>query len=67
MPWNVIIPAAVVALVAVVWVLRRRTTRSGFGSMPDVGQPPADAEPIAEPRLQDIGAGSYELPLEDDE
>ena len=67
MPWNLIIPAGVVALVGVAWALRRRSSRSSLGSMPEVGQPPADAEPIAEPRLQDIGAGSYELPLEDDE
>jgi hypothetical protein len=33
--------------------------------MPDVGQPPEDAEPMIEPRLQDIGSGSYELPLSD--
>jgi hypothetical protein len=31
--------------------------------MPEVGQPPEDAEPIAEPRMQDIGFGSYDLPL----
>jgi hypothetical protein len=31
--------------------------------MPQVGQPPTDAEPIVEPRLQDIGSGSYDLPL----
>jgi hypothetical protein len=67
MPWNVIIPAGAVAVAALAWVFRQRQSRSSLESMPDVGQPPADAEPIVEPRLQDIGAGSYELPLEDDD
>ena len=31
--------------------------------MPDVGQPPENAEPMVEPRMQDIGSGSYELPF----
>ena len=66
MPWNVIIPAGVVAVVALAWVFRRRQSPSSLESMTDVGQPPADAEPIAEPRLQDIGSGSYDLLLPND-
>jgi hypothetical protein len=47
------------------WLFRRRQLRSSREPMPEVGQPPADAEPIVEPRMQDIGFGSYELPLSD--
>jgi hypothetical protein len=54
MPWNVRS-----------W-FRRRRPQSSLDAMPDVGQPPADAEPVVEPRLQDIGAGSYDLPLPTD-
>jgi hypothetical protein len=66
MPWNVVIPTGVVVLVVVAWLFRRRQSPSGGDAMPEVGQPPADAEPVAEPRLQDIGAGSYDLPLPTD-
>ena len=45
------------------WLFRRRRAHSGLEPMAEVGQPPADAEPIVEPRMQDIGSGSYELPL----
>ena len=48
------------------WLFRRRQP-STADDLPDVGQPPEDAEPMVEPRLQDIGSGSYELPLPDDD
>lgn len=66
MLWNVIIPAVGIALIVVGWLFRRRQSPSTLDAMPEVGQPPADAEPMVEPRLQDIGSGSYELPLPDD-
>ena len=47
------------------WLFRRRQP-STADDLPEVGQPPDGAEPMIEPRLQDIGSGSYELPLEDD-
>jgi hypothetical protein len=48
------------------WPFRRRQP-STIDPTPDVGQPPEDAEAMIEPRLQDIGSGSYELPLSDDD
>jgi hypothetical protein len=55
MPWNVR------------WPFARPRPRDDADRLPDVGQPPDDAEPMAEAHLQDIGSGSYELRLEDDE
>jgi hypothetical protein len=63
MPWNVIIAVGAVALIVVGWISRRRRPPSSLDGIPHVGQPPADARPIVEPRLEDIGWGSYELPL----
>ena len=54
--------SAFVLLVAA-WLFRRRRPQSTLDAMPDVGQPPADAKPMVEPRMQDIGFASYELPL----
>lgn len=65
MPWNLIVTGGGVALLLAVWLFQRRRPRSTFGTMPDVGQPPNDAEPMVEPRMQDIGSGSHELPLSD--
>jgi len=47
------------------WLFRRRQP-SKRDDLPEVGQPPEGAEPMIEPRLQDIGFGSYELPLSGD-
>ena len=65
MPWQWILVggAVMLLLVAGLWQLRR--PRSATGSFPDVGQPPQDAKPMVEPRLQDIGSGTYELPFPD--
>ena len=69
MPWEIILVAVVpilcLVLAARLWQLRG--PRSRTGRYPDVGQPPEGAEPMIEPRLQDIGSGSYELPLSDPE
>lgn len=65
MPWNLILPAGTLAILLLAWLFRRRQ-RSTSETMPDVGQPPPGAGPIIEPRLQDIGSGSYELPLSDE-
>lgn len=48
------------------WLFRRRQP-STTDDLREVGQPPDGAEPMIEPRLQDIGFGSYELPLSDDD
>ena len=63
MPWNVVLPGGVVVLLAAAWLFRRRRAPSALDAMPDVGQPSRDAEPMVEPRMQDIGSGSYELPF----
>lgn len=63
MPWNVILPGGALALLMAAWLFRRRRPPSILDTMPDVGQPPPDAEPMLEPRLQDIGFASYELPF----
>lgn len=63
MPWNLIVTGGGIALLLVAWLFRRRHSPSTVGTLPDVGQPPEDAEPIVEPRMQDIGFASYELPL----
>lgn len=63
MPWNLIVSGLALALVATAWLFRRRPRRTLEGPMPDVGRPPGDAEPVAIPRMQDIGSASYELPL----
>jgi hypothetical protein len=55
MPWNLR------------WPFARRGARADLDSLPDVGKPPDDAEPVVEPHLQDIGSASYELRLEEDE
>jgi len=49
------------------WPFVRRGAPSNRGTLPEVGQPPDDAQPVAEPQLQDIGSASYELRLADDE
>jgi hypothetical protein len=48
-----------------VYLIRKRWPSAG--PIADVGQPPKDAEPMVEPRLQDIGFATYELPLSDPE
>jgi hypothetical protein len=63
MPWELIIigVAGVLLLGAGVRLIRQRFSEGG--PVPDVGQPPEGAEPMVEPRMQDIGFASYELPL----
>ena len=63
MPWNVMLTGGALALLVAAWLFRRRRPPSTLDVLPDVGQPPEGAEPIVEPRLQDIGSGSYEMPL----
>jgi hypothetical protein len=63
MPWNVVLPGAAVVLLAAAWLFRRRRPPSALDAMPDVGQPPENAEPMVQPRMQDIGSGSYDLPF----
>jgi hypothetical protein len=48
------------------WLFRRRQPSKPVG-LPEVGQPPEGAKPMIEPHLQDIGLGSYELPLSEDD
>jgi hypothetical protein len=62
MPWNLIVTGGALVLLLAAWLFRRRQP-SSIGPMPNVGQPPEDAEPMVEPRLQDIGSATYELPL----
>jgi hypothetical protein len=63
MPWEMILSAGLLVLL-IAWRARRlQRPRPRSGSLPDVGQPPRDAKPMIEPRLQDIGFGTYELPL----
>jgi hypothetical protein len=59
------IVGVVVLLAAAVYLVRKRWPPAG--PVEDVGQPPDGAEPIAQPRLQDIGFATYELPLPDPE
>jgi hypothetical protein len=63
MPWNVMLTGGALALLVAAWLFRRRRPPSTVDSMPDVGQPPEEAGPMVEPRMQDIGSGSYELPF----
>ena len=63
MPSNVMLTGGALALLVAAWLFRRRRPPSTLATMPDVGQPPEDAEPMVEPRMQDIGSGSYELPF----
>jgi len=65
MPWNLVVSALALALLVVAWLFGRRLPRTIHGPMPNVGQAPSDAAPVAIPRMQDIGLGSYELPLSD--
>jgi hypothetical protein len=65
MPWNVVLPAGAVVLLAAAWLFRRRRPPSTLDALPDVGQPSPDAQPMVELRMQDIGSGSYELPFPD--
>jgi hypothetical protein len=53
--------ALVVALVVAAWRFGHRRSRSETGAMPIVGDAPADADPIASPRLNDDGLGTYSL------
>jgi MYXO-CTERM domain-containing protein len=63
MPWNVVLGGGALALLVLAWLFRRRRPPSTLDALPDVGQPPEDAEPMVEPRMQDIGSGSYDLPF----
>lgn len=63
MPWEMIVTGVALVLLLAAWFFQRRRSLSMVGTMPEVGQPPADATPMVEPRLQDIGSGTYELPL----
>jgi hypothetical protein len=63
MPWEIILGAVVMYLLMASGVRQLRRPRSRSGPFPDIGQPPEDAEPVTEPRLQDLGFGTYELPL----
>jgi len=63
MPWEMILSAGLLVLLFAWGVRQLQRPRSRSGSLPDVGQPPRDAKPMIEPRLQDIGFGTYELPL----
>lgn len=64
-PWELIegIVGLVLLMAAGVYLVRKRWPSAG--PIADVGQPPRDAEPMVEPRLQDIGSATYELPLSD--
>lgn len=62
MPWQMIVTGGALVLFLAAWLFRRRQP-SSLGPMPDVDQPSETAEPMVEPRLQDIGFASYELPL----
>jgi hypothetical protein len=53
--------ALVVALIVYVWRALRRGRGSWSGPIPDVGTPPPDAEPIAQPNLNDDGLVTYSL------
>lgn len=62
MPWEVIEGVAVfVVLAGGVYRFRKRIFSSG--PTPEVGKPPQGSQSIMEPRLQDNGLVSYELPL----
>ena len=69
MPWEMIVTGAGLLLLLGAGLLnmRRRQSTSISGPIPDVGQPPKDAKPMVEPRMQDIGFATYELPLSDPE
>lgn len=44
------------------WVARDRRQGQGFaGPLPDVGDAPADAEPMIRPRLDDNGLATYTM------
>lgn len=51
------------ALVVAVWrwLTRRRSGVNTFGPLPDVGDAPADAEPIIRPRLDDNGLATFSM------
>lgn len=55
--------ALAVALVVAVWQLFRWRPRIESRALPDVGDAPADAEPILAPQLDDNGLGAYSLEM----
>jgi hypothetical protein len=63
MPWNLMLGGGALALLLLAWLFRRRRAPSTLDALPDVGRPPENAEPMVEPRMQDIGFGSYDLPF----
>ena len=67
MPWEMIATSVGLVLLLVVGVQLSRKRLFSAGPIPEVGQPPEQAKPMVEPRLQDIGSATYELPLSDPE
>jgi hypothetical protein len=65
MPWALIVTGVALLILIAGWFFKRRQSPSTIGTLPEVGQPPPDAKPMVEPRMQDIGFGSYEMPLSD--
>jgi hypothetical protein len=65
MSWNLIATGAGLLIVVAALIGRRLRSHHPVGAFPEVDQPPSAAKPLAEPRMQDIGMGSYELPLQE--
>jgi hypothetical protein len=53
--------ALAVALIVYAWRALRRSRGSWSGPIPDVGTPPPDASPIAQPRFDDNGLATHSL------
>ena len=53
----------VAALIVYAWRAMRRTRGAWSGPIANVGDAPPDAEPIARPRLNDDGLGTYRFDL----
>lgn len=56
-------PALAVALAVGAWQVLHWRRRANVGALPEVGDAPPGAEPIAAPRLDDNGLGAYSLEL----
>lgn len=64
MPWNGVVGPAALTVLLAAWVFRRGRSKSGLGSLPDVGRPPAASTAMTEPQLDDTGLAAYSLPLQ---